>query len=268
MNRDFLKESRRVVIKIGTNSIMKDNGQVNLRGLDRLAYVCSALVQDGLEIVLVTSGAIGVGAGLMNLDTYPTEIPHQQALSSIGQSKLMTLYSQFFANYNQIVGQILYTRDVIDFPLSYQNMQNAMNALLNRQIVPIINENDAVSVDEMNHKTIFGDNDTLSAIVAHTIDADLLIILSDVAGLYNKNPKFNEDAKLIDHVPELTDEIVQMGHGKGSEFAKGGMTTKFNAAKIMMDDKKHMVIASASEPAIIFDILDGKNEGTLFGSDQ
>lgn len=265
MNRDFLKNSERIVIKIGTNSIMNKNGGINLRQLDRLAYVCSALVQDGIEVLLVTSGAIGVGASLMKLDTYPVEIPDQQALSSIGQSKLMTLYSQFFDNYNQVVGQILFTRDVIDFPVSYENMQNALHALLSRKIVPIINENDAVAVDEMNHKTIFGDNDTLSAIVAQTVDADLLIILSDIDGLYDKNPQFNPDAKLIKHVPALTDEIIQMGQGKGSEFAKGGMATKLTAAQIILDNQANMVIAKASDPTIIFDILEGKNVGTLFG---
>lgn len=134
MDRDFLKDMKRVVIKIGTNSIMKDNREINLRQLDRLAYVCSSLIQEGYEVLLVTSGAIGVGASLMKLDTYPTEIPHQQAISSIGQSKLMTLYSQFFNNYNQHVGQILFTRDVIDFPVSYQNMQNALNALLEKKL--------------------------------------------------------------------------------------------------------------------------------------
>ncbi len=266
MDRDFLKDVKRVVVKIGTNSIMKDNGEINLRQLDRLAYVCSALIQDGYEVLLVTSGAIGVGASLMQLDTYPTEIPRQQAISSIGQSKLMTLYSQFFNNYNQHVGQILFTRDVIDFPVSYQNMQNALNALLDKKIIPIINENDAVSVDEMNHKTIFGDNDTLSAIVAQTIEADLLIILSDVEGLYDKNPQYHEEAELIDWVPEITDDILEMGQGKGSEFAKGGMATKLSAAKIMLDNHSYMIIASASDPTVIFDIVEGKKVGTLFGN--
>lgn len=268
VDREFLKDVNRVVIKIGTNSIMKNSNEINLRQLDRLAYVCSALIQEGYEVLLVTSGAIGVGASLMQLDTYPTEIPRQQAISSIGQSKLMTLYSQFFNNYNQHVGQILFTRDVIDFPVSYQNMQNALGALLSQKIIPIINENDAVSVDEMNHKTIFGDNDTLSAIVAQTVGADLLIILSDVEGLYNKNPQYNEDAELIDWVSEITDEIIEMGQGKGSEFAKGGMATKLSAAKIMLDNDSHMVIAGASDPTVIFDILEGKKVGTLFGNNK
>lgn len=247
---------------------MRDGTQVNLRKLDRLAFVLSALVQEGYEVVLVTSGAIGVGASLMHLDEYPESIPDQQALSSIGQSHLMTLYSQFFGNYSQFVGQILFTKDVIDFPLSQENMQNALNRLLEKKIIPIINENDAVSVEELNHSTRFGDNDTLSALVAQEIDADLLIILSDVDGLYDKNPSINEDATLISHVSEMTDDIKAMAQGKGFEFSKGGMGTKLNAAEIMIEFGAKMVIASAEDPVILFEILEGQEVGTLFASEQ
>lgn len=265
VNREFIKESKRVVIKIGTKSIMKSPAEVDYRQIDRIAYICASLVQDGIEVILVTSGAIGVGASLMGLEKYPKTIPDQQAISSIGQTTLMTLYSQFFNHYNQYVGQILFTKDVIDFPESFVNMQNSLNRLLEKKIIPIINENDAVSVDELNHKTKFGDNDTLSAYVSRIMDADLLIILSDVDGLYTGNPVENPEAELIDHIPEITEEVKQMASGKGSAFATGGMATKLSAAELILDNNSHMIIANAKEPTIIRQILAGETIGTLFG---
>ena len=265
LNRELIKNTKRVVIKIGTNSIMKSPLEVDYRQLDRMSFVCTSLRQSGIEVVLVTSGAIGVGASLMKLDNYPQTIPDQQAISSIGQTTLMTLYSQFFNHYNQYVGQILFTKDVIEFPTSYKNMQNALNRLLEKNIIPIINENDAIAVDELNHETKFGDNDTLSAYVARTINADLLVILSDVDGLYDANPDEHPDAHLIDHVPEIDEKIRNMASGKGSEFATGGMATKLRAAEIMLENDRHMVIANAKDPRIVFEVLEGKNVGTLFG---
>jgi glutamate 5-kinase len=265
LNRELIKNTKRVVIKIGTNSIMKSPLEVDYRQLDRMAFVCTSLRQSGIEVVLVTSGAIGVGASLMKLNNYPQTIPDQQAISSIGQTTLMTLYSQFFNHYNQYVGQILFTKDVIEFPTSYKNMQNALNRLLEKNIIPIINENDAIAVDELNHETKFGDNDTLSAYVARTINADLLVILSDVDGLYDANPAEHSDAQLIAHVPEIDEKIRNMASGKGSEFATGGMATKLRAAEIMLENDRHMVIANAKDPRIVFEVLEGKNVGTLFG---
>lgn len=267
LKREFIKDAKRVVIKIGTKSIIKPNGEVNYRQIDRIAYVCKCLMQEDIEVLLVTSGAVGVGASLMNLDKYPETIPDQQAISSIGQSALMTLYSQFFRNYNQVVGQILFTKDVIDFPVSYKNVQNTLNKLLEKKIIPIINENDAVAVDELNHETKFGDNDTLSAFVARTIDADLLIILSDVDGLYDANPLESPNAKLIHHISEVTPDIREMASGKGSEFSTGGMSTKLTAAEIMLENNSNMVIANAANPEIVFDVLAGKIVGTLFSKE-
>lgn len=264
MKRDFLKNTKRLVVKVGTNVIMQPDNQINFRKIDRLAYVLTVLVQEGIEVILVTSGATGVGSSLMKLAEYPKAIPNQQAISSIGQMHLMRLYSQFFKNYNQDVGQILFTKDIVDFPTSRQNMINVLNTMLSKNILPIINENDAVSVEELNHDTRFGDNDTLSAIVAQMIDADLLIILSDIDGLYNKNPQLHADAKLIPYVSEITDEIKEMAQGKGYEFSKGGMGTKLKAAEIMLEEGGHMVIASAKHPDVIFSILEGKEIGTLF----
>lgn len=264
MNREFIKDVKRVVIKVGTNSIMKSDLEVNYQQLDRIAFVCKSLMQDGIQVVLVTSGAIGVGASLMKLEKYPETIPDQQAISSIGQTTLMTLYSQFFNHYNQVVGQILFTKDIIDFPTSYENMQNTLIRLLEKKVVPIINENDAVSVDELNHETKFGDNDTLSAYIAQTVNADLLIILSDVDGLYTANPNEVANSKLISGVSEITEEIKKMASGKGSEFATGGMATKLRAAELMLENNRHMIITNAKDPRIVFDVLDGKQIGTLF----
>lgn len=264
MNRDYIKECKRIVIKIGTNSIMKTQNKVDYRKIDRLAFVCSTLQQQGKEVILVSSGAVGVGASMLKLEEYPKSIAEQQAVSSVGQGELMNLYSRFFQHYNQYVGQILMTRDVIDFPLSYENSKTAINSLIDKQIIPIINENDAVAVEEMNHETKFGDNDTLSAIVSELVDADLLIIMSDVDGLYDANPVTHADAQLISYVGGITDDIRSMAGGAGSEFATGGMETKLNAAQVMIDNGKSMVITSSEHPTTLFDILEGQEVGTLF----
>ena len=160
--------------------------------------------------------------------------------------------------------QVLLTRDVIDFPTSYDNVRTALDTLLAKQIIPIINENDTVAVDELDHQTKFGDNDTLSAIVATVTDADLLIIMSDVDGLYTDNPMRNSEAVMLDHVSEITDEIVYMASGKGSEFSKGGMLTKIKAAERILAAEKAMIITNSEDPAGLFEILDGKSIGTLF----
>lgn len=264
MDRDFIKDYQRIVIKIGTNSIMQSQKKVNYQKIDRLAYVCSSLQQAGKEVIIVTSGAIGVGASALAYDVYPSTIAEQQALAAFGQSILMGHYSRFFQHYNQHVGQILLTRDVIDFPESLMNVRTALDTLLSKNIIPIINENDAIAVDELDHQTKFGDNDTLSAIVAKVVDAQLLIILSDVDGLYTDNPMRNSDAVMLDRVTEITDEIIYMASGKGSEFSKGGMLTKIMAAEKILEANKAMIVTSSDDPASLFKILDGEQIGTLF----
>lgn len=267
MLREKIKDAKRIVIKIGTNSVMSAPTKINYQKIDRLAYVVSTLHQQGKEIAIVTSGAVGLGASTMNLKEYPTSIASQQAFASIGQGVLMNLYSKFFAHYNQHVGQVLITRDVVSFPESYKNVSVALDTLLSGSVIPIINENDVVSVDELNHNTKFGDNDTLSAIVSEVINADLLIILSDIAGLYTSNPALNENAKFITHVNEVTQEIIDMAGGAGSKFATGGMATKLQAAERMLSHGKAMVIMKSNEPSNLFDLLNGKEIGTLFMKD-
>lgn len=264
MSREFMKDYKRIVIKIGTNSIMLEGNQIDYKKLDRLAFVCSTLIQEGKEVIIVTSGAVGVGASHLNLTEYPQTIEEQQALAAIGQSILMGHYSRFFQYYNRATAQILLTRDVVTFETSYYNVKRTMNTLLKQKIVPIINENDAIADDELNHQTKFGDNDTLSAIVAGVSEADLLIIMSDVNGLYDSNPKENPDATLIEHVGEITEEIELMASGKGSAFATGGMATKLKAAKKILNQNQAMIVTSGEDPVSIFRILQGDVIGTLF----
>lgn len=264
MKLQTIKDWRRIVIKIGTNSIMKDVAQVDFKKLDRLAFVCSTLVSEGYEVSIVSSGSVGVGASIMGINVYPTDINEQQALSAIGQSALMGHYSRFFNYYNRNVAQILLTKDVFEFEKSYGNFKNTIFNLIARGVVPIMNENDSVSLEELEHVTKFGENDTLAAIVAESIDADLLIILSDVDGFYNSNPKNNPDAKRLSQVTEINDDVRAMATGVGSEFAKGGMATKINAAERMINNDASMVIADSEDPIVIFQILNGYDQGTLF----
>lgn len=268
MKLGLSKDSKRIVIKIGTNSIMKSIDKINYHKIDRLAYVCSTLRQQDHDVILVSSGAVGAGACTLNMDAYPESIAEKQALASVGQGVLMNLYSRFFQHYDQHVGQILMTRDIVSYPNAYANCQTTINSLLKNKIIPIINENDAVSVDESGRKSKFGENDTLSAVVTEVTEADLLIILSDIDGLFNANPHTDADAKLIPYVNEVSNEILAMAGGAGSVFSTGGMETKLNAAKRVMENDQAMVIASAENPNIIFDIVDGKEVGTLFQKEQ
>ena len=265
MNREKLKTAKRIVIKIGTSSLILANGQINLKNMDDLAFTLSSLRNEGYDIILVTSGAIGVGLNVLGMDKRPSEIAQQQALASIGQVELMSLYNHIFARYQQKVSQLLLTNDVIEYPESRQNASMSLQAILSMGIIPLINENDAVSVDEMDHKTKFGDNDRLGAIVTNLADADLLIMLSDIDGLYDKNPNIFDDAKLIDTVSEITDELMKVAGGAGSRFGTGGMTSKLEAAKLIFDNDKQMVLTNGARIREIRDIISGKKKGTYFG---
>ena len=265
MNREKLKTAKRIVIKIGTSSLILANGQINLKNMDDLAFTLSSLRNEGYDIILVTSGAIGVGLNVLGMDKRPSEIAQQQALASTGQVELMSLYNHIFARYQQKVSQLLLTNDVIEYPESRQNASMSLQAILSMGIIPIINENDAVSVDEMDHKTKFGDNDRLGAIVTNLADADLLIMLSDIDGLYDKNPNIFDDAKLIDTVSEITDELMKVAGGAGSRFGTGGMTSKLEAAKLIFDNDKQMVLTNGARIREIRDIISGKKKGTYFG---
>ena len=260
------KQHQRIVVKVGTSSLIYPNGQVNLRTIDRLAYTLATLNHQGYEMVLVSSGAIGVGLASLGLTKRPAEIAQQQALAAIGQTELMRIYSQRFLDYQTKVGQILLTRDVLDYPVSRQHILNTIETLLGDAVVPIINENDPVSVDELDHHTTFSDNDELSAQVATKIKADLLIVLSDIDAFYNRDPHKFTDAQPIRHVNQMTPELEQAASGSSTQFGTGGMVTKLRAAATIMQANQHMVLCNGRDPKIIFQILDGSEEvGTRFG---
>ena len=257
-------EAQRIVVKVGTSTLTYPNGKLNLQAIDQLCYSLSGLVNENKEVVLVSSGAIGVGLGQLGMKERPSAIPEQQALAAIGQTQLMTVYQQRFAVYGQKIGQILLTHDVMDYPTSRENVLNTFENLLRLKVIPIVNENDTVAVDELDHHTKFGDNDQLSAIVATSIDADLLIMLSDIDGFYDKNPRKFADAKLLHTINEINAKTFEKAGGRGTKFGTGGMTTKLKAAKRILDANKAMILANGENPSIIFKILNGEELGTLF----
>ncbi|WP_208560703.1 glutamate 5-kinase [Marinilactibacillus kalidii] len=262
--RQSLMDSNRIVVKVGTSTIMYPNGSINLQRLEKLAFVLSDLKNQGKQVILVSSGAIGVGLARMNLTERPATIPEQQAIAAIGQTELMNLYSQFFYHYGHQVGQVLLTKDVVDFPVSRENSANTFEQLLIKNVIPIVNENDTVSVEELDHLTRFGDNDTLSAIVLEITDADLLVLLSDIDGFYDKNPMHHVDANLFDMIHEINEDTYALANDAGSRFGTGGMTTKLSAAEQVLHKHKQMVLANGEDPTVLFDILNGQSVGTLF----
>lgn len=260
-----MQRKRRVVVKVGTSSLVNANGRVNLQTIERLAFALSALNNDGNNVMLVSSGAIGVGLAKLGMKERPQEIAKQQALAATGQLQLMTDYMERFSDYGTQVAQLLLTHDVFDYPVNEKNVMNTINELFANNVIPIVNENDTVSDTEMDHVTTFGDNDQLSALVATHIDADLLIVLSDIDGLFDKNPHKHPDAKLIPEVEELTPEIVKSATGSDSKFGTGGMVTKLKAADMMIKAGKQMILCNGADPRIILKIFNGEQIGTVFG---
>lgn len=254
----------RIVVKIGTSSLMHSNGKLNLQAIDQLSYTLTGLVNEGKQVILVSSGAIGAGMGQLGLTTRPEEIPKQQALASLGQSELMTVYQQRFATYGQKISQVLLTHDVLDYPQSREYVHNTIEQLLDWGIIPVVNENDAVAVDELDHRTTFGDNDQLSAIVAVRSHADLLIMLSDIDGFYTGNPHKDPHAQLIKELHQVTDDSLKRAGGAGTVFGTGGMATKLKAAANILNHNQMMVLANGANPSIIFNIMNGEEIGTLF----
>lgn len=260
MTRANLKNSDRIVVKVGTSTLTYVNGQLNLYRIERIARELSDLHNQGKEVLLVTSGAIGVGANKLGFKKVPETIPEKQALAAIGQGALLHLYEKLFAEYGKIVAQVLLTRDDLDDRVRYLNATNALLAMLDMGVIPIINENDTVAVEEIK----FGDNDTLSALVATIVEADLLLILSDVDGLYNLDPRTNEDAILLDVVTDITSSMEENSKSKGSSFSSGGMFTKLKAAHICMNAGVPMVIANSLNNNVVRQVVEGERIGTLF----
>lgn len=258
--RKNLSNSHRIVIKVGSSTLTHDSGAINLSRVDKLCQIIADLLNQHKEVVLVSSGAIAVGVSKLKLSERPKSTREKQAAAAVGQGELMHLYSKFFSEYGHIVAQILLTKDVVEEDKKRTNVINTFESLLHKGILPIVNENDTVATDEIE----FGDNDSLSALVATLIDADLLILLSDIQGLYEADPKTHPEANLIPLVEKLDDSVWAKAGGAGSTRGTGGMTTKLKAAQIATSCGIDMVIALGEKPEIITQILQGENVGTLF----
>ena len=250
----------KTVVKIGTSTLAHATGRLNIKRIEQLCKVLSDLKNAGHEIILVSSGAIGMGVGKLGLSARPRDVAGKQAAAAVGQCELMYTYDKLFSEYNHTVAQILLTADDLRHRDRHQTLENTMGRLLALSVLPIINENDTVATEEIE----IGDNDTLAAIVAQSVKADLLILLSDIDGLYTDDPHKNADAQLISDVYALDDQIMALGGSAGSSLGTGGMATKLRAAQIATDAGCDMVIANGADPEALYSIVDGKAIGTRF----
>lgn len=265
MKREYLKDKKRIVIKIGSSSITHEKtGEINLGKIEKLVRQIADLKGEGREVVLVSSGAIAAGRHTFKQDERPSTLAKKQAFAAVGQAKLMMIYQRIFAEYNIIASQILMTKSTITDSEARVNAHNTFLELLNLGSVPIVNENDTIATDEIK----VGDNDTLSAIVASLVDADLLILLSDIDGLYTDDPRKNTEAKFIEEVEQIDDKILALGKDTSSNVGTGGMNTKLHAAIISTYSGADMLIANANRLENIADIIAGKNVGTLFKANK
>jgi glutamate 5-kinase len=251
---------KRVVVKVGSSSIAHATGKLNLYQIESLVRQLAGLHNQGREVLLVTSGAIGTGAGKLGLTGRPRTIPAKQAAAAVGQGILMHIYEKLFSEYGLTAGQVLLTREDFSERRRFLNARNTLHALLQFGAIPVINENDTVAVDEIK----LGENDTLSALVAGLVDAELLILLSDIQGLYTSDPRKDPDAQLIREVKEITPEIESLAGGAGSKMGTGGMSTKIQAARIAAHSGVSTVLACSGEKDIILRIMDGEQVGTVF----
>ena len=250
----------RIVVKVGTSTLAHRTGHMNIRRVEALCKVLSDVKNAGHEVILVSSGAIGMGVGKLSLASRPEDIPTKQAAAAVGQCELMYTYDRLFSAYNHTVAQLLVTGSDVEDAGRRAHFHNTLYRLLELRALPVINENDTIATDEI----VIGDNDTLSAIVAATVEADLLVLLSDIDGLYTADPRRNARAELIHEVRAVTPEIEALAGGNGSSLGTGGMVTKLRAARIAADAGIDMVIANGSNPGLIYDILEGKPVGTRF----
>lgn len=250
----------RIVVKVGTSTLAYPTGCLDIRHVEILVKTLSDLKNAGHEIVLVSSGAIGMGVGRLSLKNRPEDMPTKQAAASVGQCELMYTYDRLFSEYNHIVGQILLTGSDFSHADRKENFENTILRLIALGAIPVVNENDTIATDEIS----VGDNDTLAAMVACSVHADLLILLSDIDGLYTKDPHKCRDAELIPFVEEITPEILELADGKGSSLGTGGMVTKIHAADIAMQHGVDMVIANGARPRRLYRIVEGEAVGTRF----
>ncbi|ANF48798.1 glutamate 5-kinase [Priestia megaterium] len=263
-HRQELQNSKRIVVKVGTSTLTYDNGDINLARIEKLARVLSDLMNAGKEVVLVTSGAVQVGVKKLKLKEKPTSIRDKQAAASVGQCELMHIYSKFFGEYSHIVGQVLLTKDVIEDEHVRNNVVNTFEKLIEDKVIPIVNENDTVAIDEIENIVRFGDNDNLSAIVSVLIHADLLVILSDIDGFFDSDPTKNLNSKLMKVIDGITPELENFAGDSGTDVGTGGMVTKLTAAKTATSAGVSLILANGKEPSILRDIIEGQEIGTLF----
>ena len=256
----MLEGKRKIVVKVGTSTLTFKNGRLNFQRIEKLVKVISGLQDQGKQVVLVSSGSIATGSGSLGLTEKPKEMAKKQAIAALGQAELIRIYQKFFENYNKIAAQVLLTRDVMTMPDRNMNARNTLNKLIDMNIIPIINENDTISTDEIN----IGDNDTLSANVAIIIGADLLIMLSDINGLYSADPKVDTNAEIIHRVDDITPEIEELAKGAGTNFATGGMITKISAAKLCKNEKIDTLLINGDQPENLQKVFNGELIGTHF----
>ncbi|TVQ06874.1 MAG: glutamate 5-kinase [Bacteroidetes bacterium] len=255
-----IKTCKKIVVKVGTSTLSYPNGKLNFQRVEKLATVLSAIQKSGKKIILVSSGAIAVGSGRLGLKNKPTDLAEKQALAAVGQAELMKIYQKLFEAKNQMVAQVLLTKDIVTVAERKINASNTLNALMEMDVIPIINENDTVATDEIE----FGDNDTLSADVASLITANLLVLLSDIDGLYSADPRIDPKATIIPVVTEINGTLEESAKGSANEFGTGGMVTKIIAARQCSQMCIPVVITNGSNPAILYELLEGKPTGTLF----
>lgn len=258
-----MKEKKRIVVKVGTSTLTHASGSFNIRHLESLVKTLADIKNSSKEIILVSSGAIGLGMAKLGLLTRPQDTPGKQACAAVGQCELMNMYDRLFRDYNITVAQVLLTKYVLSDERK-ENVENALERILESGAIPIVNENDVVAIDELELEV--GENDSLAAMVSVLVNADLLIIMSDIDGLYDKNPKTNPDAKLISRVEGITEEIEKSASGAGSMLGTGGMATKIKAAKIANEQGIDMLIINGERAENLYDVFDGKIIGTLFAS--
>lgn len=261
-----MEKKQRIVVKVGTSTLTHETGDLDLRSMDHLARTLSDLEGMGHEIILVSSGAIAIGTAKMGLPERPKELRMKQAAAAVGQCQMMHIYDKFFAEYNHTVAQILLTGDDIEEEDRADHLRSTFSALLEMGVIPVVNENDSVSSAEIEtgHHKVLGDNDTLSAMVARLCQADLLVLMSDINGLYDADPKTHPDAKLLHRVQEITPAILEMAGGAGSWRGTGGMATKLTAARIAMESGCDMVITNGARMEDLYGIVAGEDIGTRF----
>ncbi len=257
-----ISDKKRIVIKLGTSTLAHSTGKLNIRRMRNLVRTISDLHNSGKEIIMVSSGAVGLGTGKLGLSRKPKDTKLKQAVAAVGQCELMHVYDDMFEKYSVTVAQILLTKTIINNPSHCENFKNTIETLVEMGVIPIVNENDTIAIDELELE--IGENDSLSALVASLSGADLLLILSDIDGLYTDDPRTNSEAEPISVVEEITPEIETLAGGAGSELGTGGMSTKINAAKIASEAGIDMVIMNGKDPELLYDLFEDKEIGTIF----